>query len=218
MKSALLATLVGSAAAFAPAPAAPSATALGAFEAELGVQAPVGFFDPLGLLDGADQERFDRLRYVEIKHGRIAMLGFLGNIITRAGFHWDNVIDYAGHPCESYPNGLAALFGPDAIPARGAAQIFSLIGLMEVAFMKDIPGTGNEFPGDLRNGWLDFGWDTFDDEEKLFKRGVELNNGRAAMMGILGLMIHEKLGGSIPLVGSMDPADQIIWHAVGGIQ
>ena len=142
----------------------------------------------------------------------------LGDIITRAGFHWDNVIDYAGHPCESYPNGLAALFGPGAIPARGAAQIFSLIGLMEVAFMKDIPGTGNEFPGDLRNGWLDFGWDTFDDEEKLFKRGVELNNGRAAMMGILGLMIHEKLGGSIPLVGSMNPADQIIWHAVGGIQ
>jgi hypothetical protein len=26
--------------------------------------------DPLNMLDGADQERFDRLRYVEIKHGR----------------------------------------------------------------------------------------------------------------------------------------------------
>jgi len=218
MKSVAALALVASASAFAPAPAARQATSLSAFEAELGVQPPVGFFDPLGLLDGADQERFDRLRYVEIKHGRIAMLAFLGNIFTRAGFHWDNKIDYAGHMCESYPNGLAALFGPDAIPVKGTVQIFSLIGLMEVAFMKDIPGTGNEFPGDLRNGWLDFGWDTFDEEEKLFKRGVELNNGRAAMMGILGLMIHEKLGGSIPIVGSMDPADQIIWHKIGGIQ
>ena len=32
---------------------------------------------------------------------------------------------------------------------------------------------------------------------------VELNNGRAAMMGILGLMVHEKLGGALPIVGDM---------------
>ncbi|CAM9815517.1 unnamed protein product, partial [Heterosigma akashiwo] len=40
------------------------------FENEIGVQAPLGFWDPLGLLAEADQERFDRLRTVEIKHGR----------------------------------------------------------------------------------------------------------------------------------------------------
>ena len=34
----------------------------------------LGFFDPLGLLADADQERFDRLRYVELKHGRISQL------------------------------------------------------------------------------------------------------------------------------------------------
>merc|ERR1740130_56616 len=163
MKITALAALAGSAAAFAPAPAARSVTTLAAFESELGVQPPLGFWDPLGLLDDADQERFDRLRYAEIKHGRISMLAFLGNIFTRAGFHWDNKIDYAGSSFDSFPNGWAAIWGPDAIPVRGTAQLFSLIGLMEVAFMKDIPGTGNEFPGDLRNGWLDFGWDTFDD-------------------------------------------------------
>ena len=43
----------------------------------------------------------------------------------------------------------------------------------------------------------------FDEETKLKKRAIELNNGRAAMMGILGLMVHEKLGGSIPIVGEM---------------
>jgi hypothetical protein len=42
-----------------------------------------------------------------------------------------------------------------------------------------------------------------DDETKLKKRAIELNNGRAAMMGILGLMMHEQLGGSIPIVGEM---------------
>ena len=48
------------------------------FESEIGAQAPLGFWDPLGLLKDADQERFDRLRYVETKHGRISMLAFLG--------------------------------------------------------------------------------------------------------------------------------------------
>ena len=43
-------------------------------------------------------------------------------------------------------------------------------------------------------GALDFGWDKFDDATKLKKRAIELNNGRAAQMGILGLMVHEKLG------------------------
>ena len=60
-----------------------------------------------------------------------------------------------------------------------------------------------DFPGDFRNGALDFGWDTFDAETQDFKRGVELNNGRAAMLGILGLMVHEQLGGELPIVGPM---------------
>jgi len=43
------------------------------YENEIGAQAPLGFWDPLGLLVDADQERFDRLRYVEMKHGRIGI-------------------------------------------------------------------------------------------------------------------------------------------------
>ena len=49
----------------------------------------------------------------------------------------------------------------------------------------------------LQNGAIDFGWDTFDAETKLQKRAIELNQGRAAMMGILALMVHDKLGVSI---------------------
>merc|ERR1712025_966035 len=43
---------------------------LRAFESELGVQAPVGFWDPLGLSKDGDVETFKRRREVELKHGR----------------------------------------------------------------------------------------------------------------------------------------------------
>ena len=51
-----------------------------------------------------------------------------------------------------------------------------------------------DFKGDFRNGALDFGWDKQSDDWKMRKRAIELNNGRAAQMGILALMVHEKLG------------------------
>jgi len=55
------------------------------FDKEVGALPPLGYFDPLGLLKDADQTRFDRLRYVENKHGRIAMLAVLGHIVTTKG-------------------------------------------------------------------------------------------------------------------------------------
>jgi len=205
MQLAAFAALLGSAAAFAPASTGKAATALNAFESELGAQAPLGFFDPLGMLDDADQERFDRLRYVEVKHGRICQLAFLGQIVTRNGIHLPGDIDLSGNSFESFPNGWAAINGPDAISGSGLAQIIFFVGTLELGVMRDgangaAPG---DFPGDFRNGSLDFGWDTFDEETKLSKRAIELNNGRAAMMGILGLMVHEQLGGYLPIVGAM---------------
>ena len=209
MKTAILASLIASAAAFAPATQkATTTTSLSAFEDELGVQPPLGFWDPFGLLNGADEERFNRLRYVEIKHGRIAQLAFLGNILPRAGIHLPGNIDYSGHSFDSFPNGIAAIKGPDAIPFEGIGQIICFIGFLEITFMKDVPGTGNEFVGDFRNGYIDFGWDTFSPEEKIQKRAIELNNGRAAQFGILGLMVHEKIQAlgydpDLPIIGHL---------------
>jgi Chlorophyll A-B binding protein len=211
MKYTILASLLAGAAAFAPAQqsARTSVSLNNAFENEVGVQAPLGFFDPFGQLSNEDEARFERLRYVEIKHGRIAQLAFLGQITTRAGIHLPGDIDYSGHSFASYPNGVAAIFGPNHIPTAGIVQIISFICILECAFMKSVPGTGNEFVGDFRNGWIDFGWDSFDEETKLQKRAVELNNGRAAQFGILGLMVHELI---IPL--GYDPELPIIGHLV----
>merc|ERR1712003_350164 len=47
---------------------------LRAFESELGVQAPVGYWDPIGFTSDGDIQNFKRRRSVETKHGRISML------------------------------------------------------------------------------------------------------------------------------------------------
>ena len=51
-----------------------------AFENELGMQAPVGFWDPAGFTADGSVEDFKRRRATEIKHGRISMLATMGYI------------------------------------------------------------------------------------------------------------------------------------------
>jgi hypothetical protein len=192
MKTAVLATLIASAAAFAPAKQAASNTAMKAFEEELGAQKPLGFFDPLGMVADGDQETFDRLRYTEIKHGRICMLAVVGYLAVESGARLPGTIDYSGLTFADVPNGFAAF---NTISGAGIAQIVAFIGFLELAVMKDI--TGGEFVGDFRNDAIDYGWDTFSEDTKLKKRAIELNQGRAAQMGILALMVHEQLGVSL---------------------
>ena len=196
MKLAILAAIAGSAAAFAPSPiATKSSTALNAdFSKELGAQAPFGFVDGFGYTTNADQEQFDRYRWVELKHGRIAMLAVVGYLTTYAGVRFPGA--------EDIPAGFDAL---DNLPGMVWAQMIATWGMMEAAnqdqyaapwglnqnALGDSPA---EFKGDFRNGALDFGWDKLSDDAKMRKRAIELNNGRAAQMGILGLMVHDKLG------------------------
>ena len=205
------ALLVASASAFAPSTSKVSKTSLNGDARSpdgLGVDpGPLDLFDPLGFVDDVDS--FPRRRAVEIKHGRISQLAFLGQIVTRNGIHLGGDIDFSGDSFDSFPNGLAAIYGPDAIPGAGLAQIVAFVGFLELGVMKDSANGAEpgEFVGDFRNGALDFGWDTFDEETKLSKRAIELNNGRAAMFGILGLMVHEEI---IPL--GYDPDLPIIGH------
>merc|ERR1712137_461956 len=108
---------------------AQTSTALNAFEGELGVQPPLGFFDPLGLLVDADQERFDRLRYVEIKHGRIAMLAITGYLVAEAGIRLPGDIDYSGTAFADIRNGFAAF---NDMPSGGVLQLICFVGLLEL--------------------------------------------------------------------------------------
>lgn len=192
MKTTLLATLLASAAAFAPASQkSASTTALNAkepspFANEIGAQIPLGFFDPLGIVSDGNKENFDRLRYVELKHGRVAMLAVVGYLVTYAGVRFPGA--------EDIPAGFAAI---PALPLGVVVQMAFTFGVME-AFNRDASDIWevekSEFAGDFRNGFLDFGWDKQTDAWKEKKRATELNQGRAAQMGILGLMVHDSLG------------------------
>lgn len=143
MKTTLIATslLLSGAAAFAPTSKSESmSTALNAdLSKELGAQAPLGYFDPLKLCANGDKENFDRLRYVELKHGRVAMLAVVGYLTTFAGVRFPGA--------EDIPAGFAAL--PE-IPMFVWVQMCFTWGLMEM-MNRDAFGLA-EFPGDFRNG------------------------------------------------------------------
>ncbi|CAM9170327.1 unnamed protein product [Heterosigma akashiwo] len=157
------------------------------FETEIGAQPPLGFWDPLGLLNNATQERFDRLRYVETKHGRIAMLAILGHLVTTAGARWPI------EGLDKIPTGLAGLTALQG----NTLVIFYTIGLLEVGFLnrKDEIEAWCEKQMSTKYGWSE------DFINK--KRAIELNNGRAAQMGILALMVHEMLDGNPYIINSL---------------
>ncbi len=188
---AILASIIG-ASAFAPSSrvaSTGSSLKMSKFENEIGVQPPLGFWDPLGLLKDADQERFDRLRTVETKHGRIAQLAILGHLVTTAGIRLPGEIAF-GVPFSSVKAGLAAF---DTIPAAGVAQIIAFIGLIELGYAarKD----EIEAAQIKASGW---------DQETLNKKlAIELNNGRAAQVGILALAVHEKLNNDPYIINSL---------------
>ena len=59
-----------------------TASPLRAFENELGVQEPVGFWDPAGFTADGNAENFARRRQTELKHGRVSMLATMGFILN----------------------------------------------------------------------------------------------------------------------------------------
>lgn len=124
---------------------------------------------------------------MEVKHGRVAMLAIVGHMVTTAGVRLPGLISYDGTKFSDIPAGLAAI---SKVPQFGLAQIVLFAGFLELFVMKDAKGTGAT-PGDFLNG---IGWSA-SAEEKREKLSIELNNGRAAQMGILGLVVHEKLTG-----------------------
>merc|ERR1719433_2338715 len=98
-----------------------TASPLRAFESELGVQAPVGYWDPMGLSKDYDVESFKRRRATEIKHGRISMLATMGYITPELTGKLPGYLSPSlGLKFEDVPNGLAAI---SKVPALGWAQI-----------------------------------------------------------------------------------------------
>ncbi|KAJ8600990.1 hypothetical protein CTAYLR_010494 [Chrysophaeum taylorii] len=103
----------------------------------------------------ADQEKFERLRYVEIKHGRISTTCLPSSawIATKAGIFLPGTIDYSGTKFSDVPTGFGAF---SAIQPAVIAQIVAFVELFVTKDSANGAAPG-EFPGDFRNGTLDFG-------------------------------------------------------------
>merc|ERR1711971_290401 len=78
----ILASLIASAAAFAPSQVAKTSSALSAsLDGLPGALPPAGFFDPLGLAEKATDATLARYREAEVTHGRVAMLATVGFLV-----------------------------------------------------------------------------------------------------------------------------------------
>mmetsp|Transcript_22012 Transcript_22012/g.33276 ORF Transcript_22012/g.33276 Transcript_22012/m.33276 type:complete len:201 (+) Transcript_22012:52-654(+) len=185
MKLAVAALLVASAAAFAPSQSGRTSTSVNVNELELGVTEPLGVYDPLGWLD-SEPEAFERRRAVERKHGRVAMAAVVGTIVHNNHIVFDGYLSPSANlKFSDVPTGVQGFF---TIPAAGIAQILAFFALVELAWMP-----ASKYDGDYGVGY--FGTEITDPEEKVRKLNVELNNGRAAMMGIIGNFASEAVTG-----------------------
>merc|ERR1712032_925544 len=165
---------------------------LRAFESELGVQAPVGFWDPAGLSKDGDPVAFKRRRTTEIKHGRISMLATWGYITPEITGKFPGYISPSTKLAfEDIPNGLAAI---SKVPFYGWVQIVIYCLYCEASGLKFGYIGSETVPGDV--GWKPPLLSGFDGEAKTKKLNAELANGRLAMMAIIGMFFQDGLTGS----------------------
>jgi len=154
---------------------------------ELGVQQPLGFWDPLGFSKDGSEANFNRRRSVELKHGRIAMAATMGYIVPEFVKLPGYLSPSEGLKFSDVPNGLPAL---SKVPALGWVQIAFFIGVVEGSFGFD----------DYKNGTPgQYGWKVLtssDPAEKTKKLSAEIANGRLAMVAIIGMFFQDGLTGS----------------------
>merc|ERR1712194_618329 len=91
----------------------------------------VGFFDPLNLSEGefwgdSNAATIGFLRESEIKHGRIAMFGFVGYIVHANGIHWPTK-----GPWDNIPTDISPQEMWDLTPEAAKWQIILTIAFLE---------------------------------------------------------------------------------------
>merc|ERR1712066_1035097 len=167
---------------------------LRAFENELGVQAPVGFWDPVGYTSDGSVENFKRRRQTELKHGRISMLATMGYITPEITGKFPGYLSPSmGLKFADIPNGLAAV---SKVPALGWVQMVAYAGYCELSGPRTRACNTSDY-ADITPGDYGFKVLTSDDPAaKESKLAAEIANGRLAMMAILGMFFQDGLTGS----------------------
>lgn len=234
MKTSIIATLIGSAAAFTPAPTARSTTSVFESKADLEVLAKklnpvIGFYDPLNLAEAefwgqSNEATIGFLRHAEIKHGRVAMFAFVGYIVHANGIKFPWAMQMDGTPFPDANGNPPALW--DAISDDAKWQIFSVIAFLEFWSELSTPDHTHYMRGGKPGDFPDFTsgpdgiphpvpfnlYDPFrfaknmSEEKKASRLVVEINNGRAAMLGIIGFLSAQCVPGSVPVLNGVVPA------------
>ena len=146
-----------------------------------------------------DQEGLARRRAVEIKHGRISMMAFLGMMVQELGITFPGSINLDGSV--QFSDILKDGMGFPAvanIPTFGLFQIVAFAGFAEIGAMPAAQYTGGpqNLPGgyDGSVGTIPGGYPFTTQIEDVTARNraltCELQNGRAAMLGTFGAMCH----------------------------
>ena len=195
MKTALLAALLGSAAAFAPAQTGSASTSLSAFaDGMVGGEGPEpmpGFrgssveFDPCGFAERAP-EWLPWFREAELKHGRMCMLASIGMVVPA-------IVRVPGEQFQGTYTGWEA---HDRLVASGSlGQILLFVGLAET--LGGIPAVVATMKGERAPGDFEFGATFKPTDEKELKRKqlAELKNGRLAMLAFSGQVTQAVLTG-----------------------
>jgi len=199
VSSALFLALSPSVAAFNVNKNVRSSSALKVSEVSLpGALPPVGFFDPLGFAEKANDATLLRYREAEITHGRVAMLaavGFLvGEKVEGSSFLFDAQVS---GPAITHLSQVPTAFWIILLISIGAAEQYRAVAAFEDP--KDVPigqqglMRADHFPGDI--GFDPLGLKPEDPEE--FEKMVtkELQNGRLAMLAAAGFMAQELTDG-----------------------
>jgi len=158
---------------------------------DIGTTKPLGVYDPLNLMTTMP-DKYRRWQEMEIKHGRFALAATLHVILTEAGIRWPGYLSIAEDiKFSDMPGGTIASWA--ALPNLAWIQIVLIVAVFDNSIFAQDP---SKAPGDV----IPFGWVRYEDKPgfsgKEFKLNAERNNGRAAMMGIAGMTIHEGLTGN----------------------
>merc|ERR1712151_1358702 len=167
---------------------------LRAFESELGVQAPFGFWDPAGFCKDGNAGNFRRRREIELKHGRVSMIACMGYIVPEYFKFPGYLSPSLGIRFDEVPAGLAAL---SKVPSIGWLQMFLFCGMIDFGLFQSDPSRA---PGDYKNAGIlgvpNGSGPMTDSEARTRKLNAELANGRLAMMAIIGMFFQDGLTGS----------------------